>query len=208
MINRTIIINPVEPSFLSLRSPLGIALDLGLTFRAQDGEPVDPGTLMPQLALLPRSAGGVFAYDCVTTGAGDGLANVTVPGNALIDVSGYSVELYSRREADNPVNPPVPTALIAKGVLRLEGSAYQQSGPLGMITVPTIVGPPGPPGPEGPTGERGSMWFTGNGPPATTVGTEDKITGDMYLDNGLPPTMDGAGDVWRFNGDTWVLGVF
>ncbi len=141
MLNRTIVINPVEPALLSLRSPLGIALDLGLTFQKQDGTPVDPDTLMPQLALLPRSGYGVLPYDMVTSAPEAGKANVTVPGNALIDLRGYSIELYARRTADYPENPPVPIQMLAKGVLRLEGSAYQQTGPLAMINVPTIVGP-------------------------------------------------------------------
>jgi len=208
MLNRTVVINPIEPSLLSIRSPLGIALELGIKFLGQDGEAVNPDTLQPQIAFLPRSSYGVLPYDMVTTSGEDGLANVTVPGNALIDVRGYNIELYQRRTADNPVNPPVPTGMLAKGTLRLEGSAYQQYGPLGMINVPTIVGPPGPQGVQGPTGERGSMWWTGNGPPDTTVGSAGKIVGDMYLDNGLPPGAAGTGDVWRFDGEGWVLGTF
>lgn len=208
MLNRTIVINPIEPALLSVRAPLGVALDLGLTFQRQDGSPVDPNTLIPQIALMPRSTYGVFAYDIETTSSEGGKGNVTVPGNALMDAAGYTIEIYQRRPADYEPNPPVPTGLLAKGVLRLEGSAYQQYGPLEILNVPIIVGPQGPVGPEGPQGQRGAMWFTGNGPPATTVGTEDKINGDMYLDNGIPPTLEGAGDIWRFDGAAWVLGVF
>lgn len=200
MLNRVIVINPIEPALLSIRSPLGIALDLGLTFQKQDGSPVDPDTLKPQIALMPRSSFGVWPFDVTTASSEQGLANVSVPGNVLMDPAGYSIELYARRTADNPANPPVPTSMLAKGVLRTEGLAYQQFGPLEMINVPTIVGPPGPAGPPGEAGQRGSMWFTGDGDPTETGG---KIDGDMYLNNL-------NGDVWRFNGNTlmWVLGTF
>lgn len=202
MMNRTVILNPIEPAPLSLRLPLGVALDLDLTFVNQQAALVDPNTLMPQLALLPRSRGGLFAYPVETTSSEGGTGNVKVPSTVLVDRSGYTLELYSRRAAENPDDPPVATGLIAKGVVALEGEAFQSWGPLGTINTPVVVGPPGPVGPQGEqgiqgdTGLRGSLWTSGEGPP---VPTGFELTGDMYLD-------ETTGDVYRFEaGVGWVL---
>lgn len=207
MISRTITLNTVEPALLSARSPLGVDLDLMLSFRDQHDAPVDPAPIRPQLALLPRSRGGIGAYDVATTSSTGGIATVSVPGTALTDPTGYSLELYSRRAAVNPDDPPVPNGLLARGVLRLEGDAYASWGPLSPIAIPVVVGPPGPAGSAGPqgatgpigaTGQRGSVWTTGSGAPAVT-GSE--LPGDMYLD-------EVNGDVWRFDGAAWIRGTF
>jgi hypothetical protein len=207
MTARTIVLNPVEPAFLSMRSALGVNLDLDLTFLSQAKAPVDPTPLKPQLALLPRSGRQVFAYDVEITGPANGLGNVQVPGTALIDPAGYSLELYQRRAAVTPGDPPVPVGLLAKGVLRLEGSAFFSWGPLGMMSVPVITGPPGPQGPPGigqqgdpgTPGRRGSKWTTGFGPPSTPPPL-DTLANDMYLD-------EANGDVWQYNGVDWVAQV-
>lgn len=207
MTARTIVLNPVEPAFLSVRSALGVNLDLDITFLSQAKATVDPTPLYPQLALLPRSSRQVFAYDVGVTSKDAGTGNVQVPGTALIDPAGYSLELYQRRSAQAPGDPPVPVALLAKGVLRLEGSAYVSFGPLGMISTPVVTGPAGPVGPTGATGpqgsigetgQRGSIWTTGVGDPTALTGV---LPGDMYLDKF-------NGNVWRFDGVGWVLGTF
>lgn len=204
-IARTIVLNPIEPALLSVRSGLGIDLDLGLTFLSQARTPVDPTPLRAQLVLLPRSGYGMSPYDVTVLSVDGGTASVTVPGVTLIDANGYNLELYQRRAAANPDDPPVAIGLLAKGVLRLEGSAYTSWGPLSPINVPVVVGPAGPPGAQGaastvpgPAGQRGSIWTTGSGAPAVT-GSE--LSGDMYLD-------EVTGDVWRFDGAAWARGSF
>lgn len=200
MTERIIVINSIEPSPLSLRMPFGIELALGLTFLKQDLTPQDPTPLYPQLALLPRSATQVYAYDVDTTNVAEGTAAVTVPGTALVDRNGYNLELYQRRAALNPDDPPVPVGLLARGVLRLDGDAYTQIGPLAMIGTPVIVGPVGPAGAagiSGAQGQRGSIWTTGAGAPTAT----DALVGDMYLD-------EATGNVWRWSGEAWVMGMF
>lgn len=149
---KNVIINPVEPSPLSIRAATGVPLNVVLTFFDLTMTPVDPTPYLPQLALMPRSILRVSAYDLDTVDAGAGTCSAEVPGTFLNDVNGYNVEVYSRRTADNPDDPPVPVKLLAKGVLRLEGSAYMVGGPLGMIAVPVVVGPQGPVGPQGETG--------------------------------------------------------
>jgi hypothetical protein len=161
---RTVFLSPIEPALLSVRAAMGCDLDLTFVFRRQDEQIIDPASLQAQLTLLPRSRAVVGAYDV------DDVGHVTVPGATLNDVNGYTLELYQRRTADNPEDPPVPVGLLAKGVLRLEGSAYWTQGPLGPITVPTIIGPAGPAGADGRQGIDGSTGPTG---PANvlTVGT-------------------------------------
>lgn len=147
---KNVIINPVEPSPLSIRAALGVPLNVVLTFYDLTMTPVDPTPYLPQLALMPRSILRVSAYDLETVDAGAGTCSAEVPGSFLNDVNGYNVEVYSRREPDAPGDPPVPVKLLAKGVLRLEGSAYMVGGPLGMITMPVVIGPQGPQGEPGP----------------------------------------------------------
>lgn len=147
---KNVIINPVEPSPLSIRAATGVPLNVVLTFYDLTMTPVDPTPYMPQLALMPRSILRVSAYDLDTVDAGAGTCSAEVPGSFLNDVNGYTVEVYSRRAPDAPGDPPVPVKLLAKGALRLEGSAYMIGGPLGMITMPVVIGPQGPQGEPGP----------------------------------------------------------
>jgi hypothetical protein len=193
--NRTIVVNGIEPAPLSVRWPLGLNLDLKVTMLNQNGTPRDPS--MTQFVMLPRSKGGVYPYDMTVHDQTNGIAAIEVPGLMLTDTSGYNLELYSRVPAPNPADPPWPTALIAKGTLVTEGSAYMQDGPMHMINVPVVTGPMGP---QGEKGVRGSIWTTGNGDPQRTG---DEIEGDMYL-NEL------NGDVWRYSGASlmWVRGTF
>ena len=63
-------------------------------------------------------------------------------------------------------------------------------------------GPPGPPGPQGPIGPiggrgiRGSVWYEGLGDPNLVPPTLTPEDEDNYL--------QGNGDVWTYNGNTWV----
>jgi len=154
-LNRTITLNAIEPAQLSLRVPLGVELDLDLSFRSQLGQTIDPNSLLAQLVLIPRSRGGSYAYDFETVDSGAGLASVVVPSSVLVDPRGYSVELYQRIAAPNPDDPPIPVGLLAKGVVVTQGVSYSQGTALGPIVVPQVVGPVGPQGPIGPQGVQG-----------------------------------------------------
>ena len=127
----------------------------------------------------------------------NGICQAKVPGTSLTDPLGYNVEVYSREANAVPGGPPLPSALLARGQIVTEGSAYNQEGPLNMINVPVVTGPPGP---QGPAGVRGSKWFTGNGDPTVSV-SDSKVNGDMYLD-------EDTGNVWRYDGVVWQQGSF
>lgn len=64
-----------------------------------------------------------------------------------------------------------------------------------IVEQPVLVPVRGQPGTPGTAGARGSLWFTGSGPPTITAGVQPQ---DMYLD-GL------TGDVHQFDGiaSTW-----
>lgn len=192
---RTLTLNDYEPVPLSLRVPLGIELTLDLLLRDRANEPVNPDNVRPQLMLTARTGGTIFGYDMETYDAVNGIARAFIPGGALTDRNGYALELYARRAAVEPTDPPVPMAMMARGVVVLDGLAYTQLGPFANIPVPVVVGPAGPPGPTGP---RGSVWTTGVGAPSITGG---EANGDMYLD-------EASGDVWRFDGGIWTMGTF
>lgn len=197
MINRTIVVNAVEPALFSARAPLGLAIDFAIQFRNQQGETINPDTLLPVLTLRPRSAFGAWPFDIVTASGDAGMGHVQLPGNTLFDPSGYNMEIYQRRVATNPADPPVPTGMLAKGSLVLEGGTYASGTSLAQINTPVIIGPAGPQGPQGIPGVRGSLWYAGDNPPGSIPGA---LPGDMYLqDNGA---------VWRLADGAWTLGVF
>jgi hypothetical protein len=199
-------LSPVEPARLSFKHALGVNLDLKLTIRDRLGVAVDPATILPQFCLLPRSSSGIFAYDMQPHDATNGIVRVAINGTAFTDSNGYGIEVYSRmvNPSGLPDDPRVPVALLAQGVMAMQGQTYQSSGPYGMISVPTVTGPAGPTGPtgaQGPTGDtgpRGSIWSTGIGAPSFIPG---QLIGDMYLD-------EATGDVFRFDGDVWLRGSF
>jgi hypothetical protein len=201
VISRNVFLNPVEPAKLSVRTPLGVEMDLTLAFLSPLGAAVDPGELMPQLVLMPRSFGGRYAYDFETVDAAAGTAMVTVPGPALGDLRGYSVEIYERIAAPNPDDPPVPVGLIATGVLATQGSAYLTNGPLAPMAIPTIIGPQGPQGEQGIQGDPG---------PANVLSIASVETGPAGSDAEVTITGDSPMQALSFmipQGDQGVQGV-
>ena len=168
-----------------MRHPLGIDLDLRLTLKSQTGATVDPTPLYPQFVLIPRSSGGVSPYDMQAYDAANGIASLHVPGASLTDRNGYGIEIYARE-----IDPLKPSGLMARGQMVTDGYAYSSPGPLSMINVPVIEGPPGPQGEPGigiqgepgEPGERGSKWTSGPGEPSSPPPL-DTLTGDMYLDD-------------------------
>lgn len=154
---RTVVIDPIEPAPLSLRHALGVNLDLQLKLLSQANTPVDPTSLLPQLVLLARSQNLLGAYDVATLDAAGGVGSVSIPGAALTDQVGYTVELYQRQENIVPGDPALPVRLLASGVMLLQGGAYEAMGPLGMINVPVVTGPQGPQGIQGVPGPVGPV---------------------------------------------------
>lgn len=202
--------NPVEPVRIGFRQARGESFRCRFLFKRPElasgavaGQVVQGPTPLatidesPQLVFRPRSRGGALGYDLTINDAVAGTADVAIDGAAFNDPAGYYCELYTRDSSGHPLR------MVAHGEVAFTGSAYAYEGPFGPMTLPTPpAGPPGPegpagapstiPGPAGEPGTRGTMWFTGEGPPA---GGENFIEGDMYLDVS-------NGEIWRFDSST------
>jgi len=127
MTARTIVLNPIEPALLSLRSALGIDLDLAITFLAQNQSPVDPASLMAQLALLPRSSLQVFAYDLSGTGttnecSGSYIVQAVITGVTLADAQALSQRVDGINLSATTVIPNA-TSTDVKGRVKYLGTA-------------------------------------------------------------------------------------
>jgi hypothetical protein len=195
-------LRPFEPARIGFRQARGLPLNCDFTF-VEDKQPFDIAAVYPQLVLRPRSRSGANGYAMTIVDAINGSARVDIPGPNVSDPNGYAAEVYFRTATGQP------TRMVAEGRLVYTGQAYQTEGPLGPASYPTgpsgpqgIPGQPGAPGADstvpGPQGQRGSQWFTGEGPPPG--GSLDYIEGDMWLDML-------SGDVWRFDQSTgtWHL---
>jgi hypothetical protein len=194
-----ITLNRFEPARIGWRQARGMPLDCDFVFNSDDTPSPTAlaiDTQYPQLVFRAKSDTSMSAYDLQIVDAISGRAHLDVPGVFFSDKRGYLAELYFRNSQGQP------TRLAANGEMVLSpGGAYQTIGPLFAASLPTgPQGPAGPagapgaastvPGPVGPSGQRGSMWFTGVGPPPG--GTTDYVTGDMWLDQS-------NGDTWRFD---------
>jgi hypothetical protein len=188
MHHATIHIDPTGAAPIGFSQATGMPGDIRIDFKTQ-GNLAYPNIadLHPQLVLRPFTASHTFAYDIEINDPTGASGIATVPGNVMNDL--FTVEVYTRNEVGQPQR------MIAVGRIDLTGYAYRSSGPLGPASYPTgPVGPAGAPGSAGAPGPRGSHWYTGAGAPGIVA--DDRVEGDMYLD-------ETNGDVWRWDGATW-----
>ena len=192
MHHATIYIDPVGAAPVGFAQAAGMPGDIRFDFKNQRNMPYpNIAALYPQLVLRPFTQPQIYAYDITiddVTGA-SGLA--VVPGVVMNDR--FAVEVYSRNSTG------APQRMLAVGRVDLNGYGYVSTGPLGPASYPT--GPSGPAGPTGAAGApgaagepgmRGSRWYTALGPPTASI-PDDRVVGDMYLD-------EATGDVWRWDG--------
>jgi hypothetical protein len=188
MHHATIHIDPTGAAPIGFAQATGMPGDIRIDFKTQ-GNLAYPNiaNFYPQLVLRPFTTLMAHAYDIEIddpTGA-SGLA--TVPGVVMNEL--FNVEVYTRNDIGQPQR------MIAVGRIDLTGYAYRSSGPLGPASYPTgPAGPAGAPGVAGASGVRGSRWYTGAGVP--TAIPDERVEGDMYLD-------ETNGDVWRWDGAVW-----
>jgi hypothetical protein len=196
MHHATIHIDPVGAAPIGFAQAAGMPGDIRFSFKTQANLAYPAiATLYPQLVLRPYTQPCVHGYDIVIddpTGA-SGLA--TVPGTVMNDR--FAVEVYERNDSGQPQR------MLAVGRIDLTGYGYASSGPLGPASYPTgpsgpagPVGATGAPGPVGDPGVRGSRWYTGAGDPTASI-PDLRVEGDMWLD-------ETTGNVWRWDGRTWV----
>jgi len=187
----TIHIDPVGASPVGFAQAAGMPGDIKFDFKTQGNLAYpDVASLYPQLVLRPFRRPDIHAYDIVINDPTGASGIATVPGYVMNDQ--FNIEVYARNSTGNPQR------MLACGRVDMTGWAYMREGPFGPATVPE--GPPGPagaPGTAGPPGEpglRGSRWYTGAGPPGLVP--DDRVPGDMYLD-------ETTADVWRWDGTAW-----
>jgi len=175
----------------------GMPGDIRFDFKAQGGWAMDMTSYYPQLVLRPFTQPMTYAYDIDINDPVGGSGIVTVPGVVMNDR--FHVEVYTRLPTGQPLD------LLAYGRIDLTGYAYRGSGPLGPASFPTgpsgpagLKGETGAQGPAGDPGLRGSRWYTGPGAPQNNFIPDDRVDGDMWLD-------ESNGDVWRWNAtaQTW-----
>jgi len=193
MHHATIYIDPKGPAPVGFSQAAGLPGDIKFDFKTQ-GNLAYPGieNLYPQLVLRPFTRPDIHSYDILINDPTGSSGIATVPGPVMNDR--FSVEVYTRNSIGQPQR------MIATGRVDLTGYAYLSSGPLGPASYPT--GPAGPAGPAGASGApgapgdpgvRGSRWYTGAGAPASVPIPDDRVDGDMYLD-------ETTADVWRWDG--------
>lgn len=188
----TIYIDPVSPAPIGFAQAAGMPGDIRFDFKTQGNLAYpDVGSLYPQLVMRPFTRHGVLSYDIDINDPTGASGIAVVPGVEMNDR--FNIEVYSRTAGGSPLR------MLACGRVDLTGYGYDRLGALGPASYPEgpagPVGAAGPQGAVGPQGVRGSRWYTGAGNP--TAVPDERVTGDMYLD-------ENTGAVWRWDGLAWM----
>jgi hypothetical protein len=91
-ISKLVVLNPIEPSPLSFRAPLGMDTKLNVTYLDMAGAAL-PGDLAAQLQLTGRSTARTTSYLMPATDIANGRARAIIPGGDLNDPNGYRLRL-------------------------------------------------------------------------------------------------------------------
>lgn len=192
-----IYIDPTGPAPIGFAQAAGMPGDIRFDFKTQGNIAYpDVASLFPQLVLRPFTRPDIYAYDIEINDPTGASGIAVVPGIVMNDR--FSAEVYSRNSIGQPQR------MLAAGRVDLNGTGYRSTGPLGPASYPEPpagpMGPAGAIGPQGAPGDpgvRGSRWYTGAGSPVGVPIPDDRVEGDMWLD-------ETTGDVWRWDGAAWV----
>jgi hypothetical protein len=110
-INRTLVLNPVEPAPISLKLPTGIETQVHITYTRQDGAPYASDT-SSQLYLIARSDRRVLNYPLLSLDPINGQSRAVIPAGDIKDQNGYNVQIIGTVDAE--------PRLIAKGSASVE----------------------------------------------------------------------------------------
>ena len=124
MVNRSLILNPVEPAPFSFRAPSGLQTSVRVSLFGADGA-ILRQDLGLQMQLTSRSAGTIQTYSMPATDVANGKAMATIPADDLKDPNGYNVHLYGTYNSG--------AELLGRGVLRLTGGPGINQGPSDTI---------------------------------------------------------------------------
>lgn len=89
---RTVVINEIEPSPLSLRAAVGLATVIDFRFRDQDDKPYTID-LAAQIKIQGRTGGETQMYPVPATDRLNGKARAVIPAGVLTDPNGYMIRL-------------------------------------------------------------------------------------------------------------------
>jgi hypothetical protein len=106
-IQRAVALNPVEPSVLSFRAPMGIETKLNVTFLDQSGAP-HTQDLAAQLQLTGRTDNRTLFYSMPSSDVVNGKARAIIPSDVLTDPNGYRLRITGTLNGE--------AALLAMGV--------------------------------------------------------------------------------------------
>jgi hypothetical protein len=109
-VQRTVVLNQVEPALLSVRAPAQMETWLDVTFRDQRGQ-LYAQDLAAQLQLTGRSDDRTQTYAMPATDMVNGKARAVIPGGDLTDMNGYRLRVLGTWNQQ--------PALLAMGVLQL-----------------------------------------------------------------------------------------
>jgi hypothetical protein len=123
-VNRSVVINPVEPSPLSFRMPLGMDTRLVVTFFDQNGLP-HGSDLGAQLQLTGRTSASTTTYLVPAIDVANGRARATIPGGDLDDPNGWRLRLVGTLNGE--------AALLATGTVMPLASAGLEAIPEDVI---------------------------------------------------------------------------
>ena len=116
ILNRYIVLNPVEPSPLSMRVSHELPVTLRLQFTTVITNAPINYDLKARMVLTGKTDGVMTPYDAISTDISNGKAQVDIPANTMKDRNGYRVRLFGDvKAADNTVSE----TLIAIGDLQL-----------------------------------------------------------------------------------------
>lgn len=92
VINRTIVINPVEATSFSMRLRSGLLNKVEVVYKKQDGSPY-AADVAGQLYLIGRTTGRAQMYLMPMTDVVNGKARATIPAGDIRDANGYNIQL-------------------------------------------------------------------------------------------------------------------
>jgi hypothetical protein len=119
VINRTLVVNPVEPVAFSMKLPTGLDTKIVIEYLRQNGAAYTTD-LGGQLYLTSRSSGRVAQYFLPSIDVINGKARAYIPAGDIVDLNGYNVQIIGTIDGE--------PRLIAKG-----SASVVQTEALGLI---------------------------------------------------------------------------
>jgi hypothetical protein len=116
-VNKLVVVNPVEPSPLSFRAPLGVSTRLDVTYLTPAGNAIS-SDLAAQLQLTGRSSARTISYFMPATDIANGRARTNIPGGDLTDINGYRLVLVGTVNSE-------PAVLATGSVMPIASAGFE-----------------------------------------------------------------------------------